>query len=77
MNINDIIGKGKTFEPPFKVEHGDAYYNAVVKDSRGHVIACIWGDAYKGMTPQKANTIADYLGELLNREHNKQDNYER
>lgn len=69
MNINDIIGKGKDFEPPFKVEHGDNYYNPVVKDSRGYVIACIWGDAYKDTTPQKANTIADHLCELLNRKH--------
>ena len=69
MDINDIIGKGKDFEPPFKVEHGDRHCNPVVKDSRGYVIACIWGDAYKDVTPEKADIITDYICELLNREH--------
>ena len=69
MNINDIIGKEKGFEPPFHVDHADEYYNAVIKDARCKVIACIWGDAYKDITLEKANIIADHICEILNREH--------
>ena len=56
MNINDIIGKGKDFEPPFRVRY-PRRDNAQILDGRGKFVA------------QANDQIAEYICELLNRKH--------
>ena len=67
MNINDIIGKGKTFEPPFGPDNGYDY----IRDSRGNVLIEI-RHIEKRMRHgfcEGRRIIADHICELLNYEH--------
>lgn len=56
MNIKDIIGQGKDFEPPFRVRY-PRRDNAQILDGRGKFVA------------QANDQIAEYICELLNRKH--------
>lgn len=69
MNINDIIGKGKDFEPPFKQQYG------YIHDCKGHTLCQIIRPS--GNVTLSSDYLADHICELLNRKHNKQDNHER
>lgn len=66
MNINDIIGKGKDFEPPFSID-SDTPLGTWLIDNKGKCVA---------MFPQNAAKIAYHLCNFLNREHNNQNNHE-
>ncbi len=59
MNINDIIGQGKDFEPPFKID-SDTPLGIWLIDNNGKCA---------GMFPQNAEKIAYHLCNFLNREH--------
>ena len=58
MEETDIIGKGKYFEPPFKVRFPRRSFARVI-DSQEKIVAECGND-----------DMAEYICNLLNREHN-------
>lgn len=68
MNINDIIGKGKDFEPPFTQQYG------YIHNGRNHTLCQIIRPS--GNVRLNRSDLADHICELLNREHNIKDNHE-
>lgn len=64
MEISDIIGKGKAFEPPFK------FYDKCIRDNQGLIVInfdspnCYYEDAWN-----KICIFADHICDLLNKEH--------
>lgn len=70
MNINDIIGKGKDFEPPFVRRINTPRKEQEIWDSQNNIVIIM-----QCSTDIEAE-IGHHICELLNREHNKQDNHE-
>ena len=60
MSVNDIIGKGKDFEPPFSLDSNTPLGTWLI-DNNGKCVA---------MFPQNAEKIAYQLCNSLNHEHN-------
>lgn len=70
MNIKNIIGKGKDFEPPFVRRINFPRKEQEIWDNNRNIVIIM----------QCSNDIEAEIGcyicELLNREYNKQNNYE-
>lgn len=74
MNIKDIIGKGKIFEPPFKI-HSEQ--SPTIIDAKGMIVASVdyAGLEWRGLRFEKRMearaVIANHICDLLNREHSQ------
>lgn len=71
MNINEIIGQGKYFEPPFTTDRmGFAIY-----DGAGSVVFTT--GIHGTRSESEFVCLLEHICELLNHEHHKQENHER
>lgn len=73
MEITDIIGKGKVFEPPFSTYRGASPY---IFDANQKLVAYIDYAAIEYLNYHTRlairSTLAKHICDLLNREHVKQ-----